>query len=153
MPAEIGQPAPDFTLPDQQNNKVSLSDFKGKKTLLVFIPFPFSGPCSTELCAIRDDYPELQQSGDNNIVVITCDQRHANRVWTEQNNFQFPILADYWPHGEVARKYGAFSEANGAATRMSFVIDADGVIRDIIKSDELLVPREHAAYARSLVNV
>lgn len=152
MAAQIGQPAPDFTLLDQQGNKVSLSDFKGQKTIVVFIPFPFTGNCQNELCAIRDDYSQFEGLGAK-IVSITCDTRHANRRWTEDNNFQFPILSDFWPHGATCQAYGCFNETTGSAWRWSFVLDAEGIVRDIIKSESLSEVREHAAYEKALAAV
>src|SRR6266496_486046 len=56
MPAEVGKPAPDFTLKDVDNNEVSLSSLKGKKTVIMFVPFPWTGICDTESCALRDDH-------------------------------------------------------------------------------------------------
>ena len=152
MPAAVGQPAPDFSLTDQQNNKVSLADLKGQKALLVFIPFPFTGICQNELCAIRDDYSALEGLGAK-IVVITCDTRHANRRWTEDNNFQFQILSDFWPHGETCKAYGCFNETTGSAWRASFVLDANGLVREIIRTEALNIPREHEAYSKALAAV
>jgi len=150
--AEIGGLAPNFHLPDQQNNIVSLADLNGQKALIVFIPFPFTGVCQGELCTIRDDYGSLSALGAK-VVAITCDTRHSNRRWTEDNNFQFPILADYWPHGAVTQAYGCFNEATGGAWRWSFVLDAEGVVRAIVKSDALSQPREFEAYKTALSKV
>jgi peroxiredoxin (alkyl hydroperoxide reductase subunit C) len=152
MPAVIGQPAPNFELRDQQNNVVSLSDLRGQRVLLVFIPFPFTGTCQNELCAIRDDFSDLEGMGAR-IVAITCDTRHANRRWTEDQGFQFPILSDFWPHGATCQAYGCFNEATGGALRWSFLIDENGVVREIIKSQTPAEAREHAAYARALAAV
>jgi peroxiredoxin len=152
LAATIGQPAPDFTLADQQNNQVSLSDLKGQKSIIVFIPFPFTGNCEAELCSIRDDYAALEGHSAK-IVAITCDTRHANRRWTEDNNFQFPILSDFWPHGATCQAYGCFNETTGSAWRWSFVLDAEGIVREIIKTDALNIVREHAAYDKALAAI
>jgi mycoredoxin-dependent peroxiredoxin len=128
MPAEIGRPAPGFTLRDQHNREVSLGDFRGSKLLVVFIPFPFTTVCEGELLAIRDDYNTIADVGAK-VVAITCDTQHANRVWSEQKGLQFPILSDFWPHGAVARDYGCFDESTGAALRYSFILDAEAIVR------------------------
>ena len=149
MPAEIGQTAPDFSLANQDNNKVSPSDLRGQKTVLVFIPFPFSSICSDELCAIRDDYSAL--SGlDAKVVVITPGHRVTLAAWKQHYNLPFDILSDFWPHGVVAQAYGCFNDQLGVPFRWSFVLDKDGVIKDIIKSEAIPQPREHAAYQRAL---
>jgi len=152
MPAEIGQPAPDFTLPDQSNNPVSLSDLKGSKAIIVFIPFPFTGVCEGEVCALRDDYSNLQNLGAR-VVVITTTPRPSVKAWSDQNNIPFLILSDFWPHGEVAKAYGAFNEANGAAWRYSYILDADGIVRAFVRSEQMPQAREEAAYAKALAEI
>ena len=136
MPAEIGKPAPDFKLPDQSNNPFTLDDLKGQKSIIVFIPFPFTGVCEGELCAIRDDYANLENLGAK-VIAITTTPRPSVKAWSDQNKFQFPILADFWPHGATAQAYGCFNEANGGAMRYSFILDAAGIVRSIVKSDQL----------------
>jgi peroxiredoxin len=152
LPATVGQPAPEFSLSDQQNNKVSNADLKGHKALVVFIPFPFSSICSAEVCSIRDDFSALQGQ-DAKVVVITADTRFSNAKWAEENNLQFPVLSDFWPHGAVAKEFGAFNENTGTPWRATFVLDKDGIVRDIIRTDSIGQAREHEAYARSLAQV
>jgi peroxiredoxin (alkyl hydroperoxide reductase subunit C) len=149
MPAEIGAPAPDFTLHDQERNEVSLGSLQGRKTLVVFIPFPFTGICSAEACELRDNLAELNGL-DAQVVVITTHAIPTNKEWADQNGFEFPVLADYWPHGEVARAYGTFDEVRGAATRSTYVLDETGVVREIIATDSLGTAREYDAYVAAL---
>jgi mycoredoxin-dependent peroxiredoxin len=149
MTATIGAPAPDFELPATDKTPTALSSFRGHNTLVVFIPFPFTGNCTNEACTLRDHLSDLA-SLDANVVVITCDTPYANRVWAEQNGLTFPVLSDFWPHGEVARSYGAFNEPTGSATRSTFVLDADGIVRDIIATGSLGIIREYDAYVSSL---
>jgi peroxiredoxin len=128
MALEPGSDAPDFELKDQTGQPVRLSDYRGKKAVvLVFYPFTFTGVCEGELCSIRDQIEEFQND-DVETIAISVDSPFAHRVWADQQGFSFPILADFWPHGEVARTYGVFNEAVGAAERGTFVIDRDGVI-------------------------
>ena len=128
MAVEVGQAAPDFTLKDQAGNDVSLADYKGKQpVVLVFYPFTFTGVCQGELCEIRDD-PSTFESADAAVLAISCDTRHAQAQWAEQQGFTFPVLSDFWPHGAVAKAYGVFNEQLGCANRASFVIDKDGKV-------------------------
>lgn len=152
MPAVVGEPAPQFSLLDQDKNRLSLDDFAGHKTLVMFIPFPFTGICDAEGCAIRDGMGQLE-SLDAKVVVITAHAAQTNKAWAEANGFTFPILSDFWPHGEVTRAYGNFNEDLGVATRSSYILDADGVVRDIIASESLGVAREHEAQVEALAAI
>jgi peroxiredoxin len=152
MPAAIGTPAPDFTLPDTDGTPVSLDDLAGTKALVVFIPFPFTGICTDEVCALRDGLAALNDL-DAAVVVITCTPRPSNAEWAKQNGFEFPVLSDYWPHGETATAYGCFNEDVGAANRATFVLDAEGVVREIIATDSLGTPREYDEYLAALARI
>jgi len=152
MPATVGQPAPDFTLRDTKNNEVSLSDFRGNKLIVAFIPFPHTGICDGEACALRDDYSSLSADGSK-VVIISVHARPLLGVWAEQNNIPFPVLADFWPHGAVAQAYGCFNEQVGVAMRASYVVDANGVLREVIQSGGLGEARDHAAHARALASI
>jgi peroxiredoxin len=130
MAVEIGDEAPDFELPDQHGTPVKLSSFRGSKNVvLVFYPLAFSPVCSGELCALREDFPEVSTRDDVELLTVSVDSLFAHRVWAEQENFQFSLLADFWPHGSVAKQYGVFDEARGLAVRGTFVIDKEGVVR------------------------
>jgi peroxiredoxin len=129
MTLQIGDAAPDFELKDQNGNKVQLSSFKGNKNVVVlFIPFSFTGTCTGELCAIRDDLAAFQN--DNvQVLAISCDSMHAQRIFAEQEGYKFPVLADFWPHGAAAKAYRIFNEDLGCAMRGTFIIDKEGIIR------------------------
>jgi peroxiredoxin len=129
MTLSLGTAAPDFELSDQNGNKVSLSSFKGKKNVvLLFIPFAFTGTCTGELCAMRDDLSSFQN--DNvELLALSCDSMFTQRIWAEKEGYNFPVLADFWPHGAVAQAYGIFDEARGCALRGTFIIDKEGIIR------------------------
>ena len=129
MAVEIGEQAPDFELADQHGTPVKLSDFRGSKNVvLVFYPLAFSPVCSGELCAMREDFPEVNRD-DVELLTVSVDHMFAHRAWAEQENFQFGLLADFWPHGAVAREYGVFDEDRGVALRGTFVIDKAGIVR------------------------
>ena len=129
MAPEVGSQAPDFTLKDQNNQDVALSSFRGDRSVLVvFYPFAFSGICTGELCAVRDDLADFQND-DVQILAISADHPYALKVWSEAQGFDFPLLSDFWPHGEVAKAYGVFNESRGMAVRGTFLIDEDGIVR------------------------
>ena len=129
MAVEIGDEAPDFELPDQHGTPVKLSSFRGaKNVVLVFYPLAFSGICSGELCALREDFPEVSRD-DVELITVSVDSLYSHRVWAEQENFQFSLLSDFWPHGAVAKAYGVFDPDRGVAVRGTFVIDKEGVVR------------------------
>ena len=129
MTIAIGQAAPDFELKDQTGTKVSLSSFKGKKNVvLVFIPFSFTGTCTGELCAIRDDISAFENDSVQ-VLAISCDSMHSQKIFAEQEGFKFPVLSDFWPHGAAATAYGVFNEDIGCAMRGTFIIDKAGIVR------------------------
>ena len=128
MTLSIGSVAPDFELSDQHGNKVSLSSFKGNKSIvLLFYPFSFTGICTGELCAMRDDLSAFQNDGVE-LIAISCDSMFTQRVFAEKEGYNFPVLSDFWPHGATAKAYGIFDEARGCAIRGTFIINKDGVI-------------------------
>lgn len=128
-PSLDGRPAPDFDLVDQHGRDVRLSSFRGSRSvLLVFYPFAFSGTCTQELAEIRDDLATFQNDTVQ-VLGISCDTKYAQRVWAEQEGYDFPLLSDFWPHGEAARAYGVFHDGAGMAIRGSFLIDSEGVVR------------------------
>jgi mycoredoxin-dependent peroxiredoxin len=129
MSVEVGQQAPDFELKDQHGTPVRLSDFRGRKNVvLVFYPLAFSGVCSGELRAMRDEFPEAARD-DVELLTVSVDSVYALRAWSDAEVFGFPLLSDFWPHGDVARSYGVFDDNRGIATRGTFIIDKDGVVR------------------------
>jgi peroxiredoxin len=126
---QLGAPAPDFTLRDQHRRGVRLSDFAGEcHVVLVFYPFAFSGICTGEFWELRDNIDVFEAAGVQ-VVGVSCDPLHAQRAWAEQEQYEFPLLSDFWPHGEVARSYGVFDERTGFASRGSFLVDSAGILR------------------------
>ena len=129
MPIELGQPAPDFTLKDQNNEEVTLSDrLQDRAVLLLFYPFAFTGTCTGELCVIRDE-PELFASDLVQTLTVSCDSPYAHKVFAEREKFDFPLLSDFWPHGTVAQRYGVFNDDGGFANRGTFLVDQTGIVR------------------------
>ena len=126
---EVGRPAPDFTLRDQNREQFTLSSLRGAKAvLIVFYPFAFTGICTGELNRIRDQLPVFQND-DVQVVSISCDSVYSQKVFSLREELDFPLLADYWPHGEVARSFGVFNDDAGCANRGTFLVDRAGVVR------------------------
>ena len=124
----IGDSAPDFSLVNQFGETVTLSDFRGKKpVVLVFYPLSFSGICTGELCELRDNFDRFQR--DNvELLAISVDSKFVQKLFAETEGYKFSVLADFWPHGGVAKDYGVFLDENGIANRATFVIDTEGKI-------------------------
>lgn len=129
MAAEVGTPAPDFTAKDQNKVDVALADFRDKKAvLLVFYPFAFSSICTNELRAVRDQLPKFQND-DVQILAVSTDPTFSLKAFATAEGYEFPLLSDFWPHGELARTYGVFNDGPGMANRGTFLIDRGGVVR------------------------
>jgi mycoredoxin-dependent peroxiredoxin len=129
MPIEVGAEAPDFMLRDQNNQEVRLSDFRGaKNVLLVFYPLAFTGTCQGELCSVRDNLNDFMNDSVQ-VLTVSVDSSPTHKVWAEREGYQFPLLADFWPHGAVAQLYGVFNSDRGIANRGTFIIDKGGIVR------------------------
>ena len=129
MPIDVGTEAPDFVLKDQNNQEVRLSDYRGvRNVLLVFYPLAFTGICQGELCSVRDNLGDFVNDSVQ-VLTVSVDSSYSHKVWAEQEGYQFPLLADFWPHGELARTYGVFDDARGFANRGTFIIDKQGIVR------------------------
>ena len=129
MTAEVGEKAPDFELNNQHGELVKLSSYKGKKpVVLVFYPLSFSGTCTGELCELRDNI-SMFDTADVELLAISVDSKYTQKIFADQEGYKFQVLADFWPHGGVAKQYGVFMEEIGFAKRGTFLIDKDGVIQ------------------------
>jgi len=129
MPIEAGTEAPAFTLKDQNNQEITLADFRGRKAvLLVFYPLAFSGTCQGELAEIREHLPEYAND-DVQVLTVSVDSVYSHKVWAEREGYDFPLLSDFWPHGGVAQAYGVFNDDRGYANRGTFLIDRRGIVR------------------------
>ena len=126
---------------DRYESKDSL----GRKTMFVFMPFPFSSVCDGEICELRDNLDSFK-SAETDTVMITVAARPTNEAWAKHNQIEFPILADFWPHGEVSKMFGCFNEGAGISLRYTYITDENNVITEIIKSDEIGVERDFQAY-------
>lgn len=129
MPVSVGGEAPDFELPNSEGSTTKLSDFRGRRNvLLVFYPLAFSPICTSEFCMLRDENADLG-ARDTEVIGISVDSRHVLREWKKAEGYTNVFVSDFWPHGAVAHAYGTFNEERGTAYRGTFLIDKRGVIR------------------------
>jgi mycoredoxin-dependent peroxiredoxin len=125
---ETGREAPDFELRDQHGRSTRLSSFRSSKAVVVmFYPYAFSRVCTGELTAVRD-LPAFGSAGVQ-LLAVSCDPMFTLRAFAERDSLTFPLLSDFWPHGEVAKAYGVFDEERGCAQRSTFIVDRSGVVR------------------------
>jgi peroxiredoxin len=103
MAASAGDTAPDFEIKNQDRDEVALSSLLEESAVaLVFYPFTFSGICEAELCSLRDDKSQFQAAGVQ-VVAVSCDSSFVQKEWSDQQRFDFPLLADNWPTAEWPR--------------------------------------------------
>lgn len=117
----VGEVAPDFTLPDQHGQRVSLSAGIGP-TLIVFFPAAFTPVCSGELQALGAVASQVR------VLAVSCDSMYTLRALGDAEGIGFALLSDFWPHGDVARAYDAFDAAKGLARRVSVLVDGHGLM-------------------------
>ena len=125
---EPGAAAPDFTLPDQDGNKVSLGDFAGRKLVLAFYPLDFSPTCTDQLSLYQEVLGEIESKGAA-LAGISVDSAYCHAAFRRHLNLTMPLLADFNPKGEVSRAYGAWIEQADHGNRSLVLIDEAGVVR------------------------
>ncbi|MBX9425397.1 MULTISPECIES: peroxiredoxin [Streptomyces] len=149
MAIEVGTRAPDFELKDNHGRTVKLSDFRGEKNVvLLFYPFAFTGVCAGELGELRDNLATFVND-DTQLLAVSNDSIHTLRVFAEQESLDYPLLSDFWPHGEASRAYGVFDEEKGCAVRGTFIVDKAGVVRWTVVN-ALPDARDLGAYVKAL---
>lgn len=152
MHLQVGDLAPDFELVNHNGETIRLSAALSESAVvLVFYPFAFSGVCTGELCELRDNIAAFE-SADARLFGISVDSKFTLKKWAEQEGYTFDLLADFWPHGEVARSYGVFLEDRGIANRATFVIGQDGRIASAIVTNPGEA-RDFAAYTEALAQL
>lgn len=131
---EAGQKAPDFTLPDHSGREVSLSDYAGRRLLLVFYPLDFSPVCTDQLAAYQEIGPQLEEAGVD-LVGISVDSAFAHAAFRDKLGVETTLLADFEPKGAVASAYGAYLDQAGHSNRSLVLIDGDGVVEWVHEAD------------------
>ncbi len=139
---QVGQQAPDFTLPNENGENVTLSQVRGKPVVLVFYPLDFSGTCTSELCGIRDDFSAFQNYGAD-VYGISRDSVYTHKAFKEANHLAYHLLADM--KGTVATAYGCWNAERAIAERMTVVIDKDGKITYVVHNSPANARDHHDA--------
>jgi peroxiredoxin len=127
MAVEVGEQAPDFTLRDETGDELTLSELRGRNVVLVFYPLAFSSMCTRELHDISDARDRYDAAGAE-VIGISVDSPYALKAFKRDEGIKARLASDFHPKGDVARKYGAYIEEAGIATRATFVIDKDGKV-------------------------
>jgi peroxiredoxin len=122
-----GADAPEFALPNQDGDEVTLGDFAGRKLVIAFYPADFSPVCTDQLSLYQEVLKEIEEVGAS-LVGISVDSKYSHRAFREQLGLTMPLLADFHPKGEVTRAYDAWIEKVGHGNR-SLVLVEDGVVR------------------------
>ena len=130
---EAGTPAPDFTLRNQDGERVSLSDFRGGRVLLAFYPADFSPVCTDQLSIYQEVLPEIEAKGAT-LLGLSVDSMWAHKAFQEKLGIEIPLLSDFHPKGEVAGSYGAYLERYGTSNRSLVLIDPEGVVEWVHES-------------------
>jgi peroxiredoxin (alkyl hydroperoxide reductase subunit C) len=152
MPIEVGAEAPDFVLKDQNNQEVRLSEFRGRRNvLLAFYPFAFTRVCGGELCQLRDNLDDFVNDSSQ-VLTVSVDSVFVHKVWAEQEGYTFPLLADFWPHGAVASAYGVFDAEKGFAQRATVIVDRSGVVR-FVEVSPVPVARDQDGWRKVLASL
>ncbi len=132
---QVGDKAPDFTLPSHLGTKVTLSDFRGKKNVVVaFYPLDWTPVCSGQIPGYQEVLDRFQ-SLNSEVLAISVDSVPSHQSWAySMGGIDFPLLSDFWPHGEIAERYEAMTDA-GHTERLIIVVDKEGIIRYIDHHD------------------
>jgi peroxiredoxin len=136
---EPGAQAPEFTLPDQDGNEVSLADLRGRTVVLAFYPADFSPVCTDQLSIYQEVLDELEERGAK-LFGVSVDGAFCHRAFRSHTNLTIPLLADFHPKGEVAKAYGVWSEEHGVSGRALVMVGPDGRVEWSYMSPPLEVP-------------
>ena len=132
-----GEPAPDFTLPNHKGEQVSLSDFRGRKLMLVFYPADFSPVCTDQLSVYQEVLGQIEEAGVQ-LYGVSVDSSWTHNAFRKKLGIEIPLLADFHPKGEVSSKYGAYLEDWGTTNRSLVLIDEEGVVRWVHESPSVV---------------
>ncbi len=134
-----GEPAPDFTLPDQDGNEVSLEGLKGQTSVLVFYPGDFSRVCTDQWSVYQEVLGELEARGAR-LYGISVDSAFCHKAFRDHVGTTIPLLADFHPKGEVSRRFGVYVDSHGVSARALVMIGPDGRVTWSYKSPPLEIP-------------
>ena len=144
-----GDTAPDFVL-DGSQGSITLSKVLAEgPAVVMFYPFSFTSVCQGEVCELQENV-SVFDSARTKVMAIACDSSDVVKQFAAEQSISFPILSDFWPHGDVSKAYGTFNDASGSAFRSTFVIGADGFIVAAFGTDPPWTPRPFSKYTEAL---
>lgn len=147
MSIDVGEPAPDFALPDQNGKTVSLKDFKGKKAVvLYFYPKDDTPGCTTQACSFRDDYEDFLKVGAE-VIGVSSDSPESHKKFAARYHLPFRLLSD--EGGQARTQYGVASTLGLLPGRVTFVIDRAGIVRHVFSSQ--FRPKKHVEEALEIL--
>lgn len=123
-----GTTAPDFSLPTTPDQRVALSDFRGRPVILAFYPADWSPVCGDQLALYNELLDEFCKH-DAQLLGISVDGVWCHLAFARDRKYRFPLMADFEPKGQVARDYGVYRSKEGVSERALYVIDGEGVVR------------------------
>jgi mycoredoxin-dependent peroxiredoxin len=137
VPIRTGDRAPEFDLEETNDHRVRLSDFAGRRNvLLVFHPFAFTPVCEEEALDLQENLDSFRNA-QTEVVFVSCDSAAARQAWRRQLGAEYVFASDFWQHGAAAKAYGVFDEESGAPIRGTFLIDKQGtVIWSLVKDQD-----------------
>ena len=145
MTLNVGRKAPDidYITPDGEETSIIKG---GKETWVIFIPFAFTGVCTSELCDIRDN-PNNYLTTQRDVVLVSCDSAPSQIAWVEMNGFKGSMVSDFYPHGLISKNYDNFNEDLGCSNRTSYLVGTNGDILKVLEAEELGKQRDLTQYA------
>jgi mycoredoxin-dependent peroxiredoxin len=143
--ASPGSSAPAFTGVDDEGNRVELADLAGRPVVLHFFALAWTGVCASELARLVEITPELEGLGAQ-VLGVSCDSRFTLAAWKKAMSYDLRLVSDFWPHGEIGRRFGVLDTELGIDRRCTFVIDRGGVVRSVIAAPDLARGRDVASY-------
>jgi peroxiredoxin len=135
MVLEVKRSAPDFSLLSQEGKPLTLGEFRGSNVMLAFYPADWTPVCTHELALFQETLDDIRDHHCQ-VLGISVDSHHTHRAWAKTQHLTFPLLADFWPHGGVARQYGVFREQDGVSERALFFVDPGGLVFDTWVSED-----------------
>jgi peroxiredoxin len=147
-PIAVGQKAPEFTLKNQDMQEVTLASLKGQPVVLAFYPLDFSPVCSNEHACFTNDLKQFEGLSAR-VLGISVDSPFAHKAFAEKLRISYPLLADFHPKGDVAKKFGLYLEEKGITNRATVILDKEGVVR-YVKVYDIPTARDNAEILEAL---
>jgi len=144
MALEVGTQSPELEY-ENLNGETKSILASGEQTWVIFIPFAFTGVCQGEVCDIRDNFSNYGNDGKN-LVIVTTDPAPSQKEWSDMLGYKGAWVSDFYPHGEISKRFDVFNAELGCANRVSYLIDENGKIAKVVSSGSLSEARDFSLY-------